>query len=55
MGIEKNGTTYIVTDCGSFWKVENVSGKLSVCYKLSKADYPAFDDVRTFILTDDLF
>ena len=55
MNIEKNGTVFAVTECNSFWKVENTTGKLSVCYKLSKKDYSTFEDVRLYVLASDVF
>lgn len=55
MNVEKNGTVYTITDQGTFWKIESVSGKLAVCYKLPKSDCATIDDVRAFIHENDLF
>lgn len=52
MTVENNNTRFEVTDAGQFWKIETVSGKLSVCYKLSKADYPDAESVKAFILNE---
>ena len=52
MAVENDNTRFTVTDAGQFWKIETVSGKLSVCYKLSKADYPDDESVKAFILNE---
>lgn len=55
MIIEKNGTAYTVTDQGTFWKIESISGKLTVRYKISKSDCATIDDVCKYIHETDLF
>ena len=46
---------YRIEELETGWKIEAVSGKLSVCYKLSKEDYPTIEDVRRCIQQDDMF
>ena len=55
MTVQKGDRQYIIQDIGAFWKIDTVSGKLTVCYKLPKSDYPDESSVEKFIFENDLF
>lgn len=52
MTVENSNSRFTIADAGKFWNIEAVSGKLSVCYKLSKEDYPDTESVKAFILNE---
>lgn len=53
--IQKGEMQYSIEEQERIWKVESVNGKLTVCYKLNKEDYPTIEDVRMCIMQSDLF
>lgn len=55
MTVQKGDMQYCIEELETGWKIEAVNGKLTVCYKLTKEDYPTFEDVRCCILRDDMF
>lgn len=55
MRVKKGEMQYSIEEQGTGWKIEAVNGKLTVCYKLTKEDYPTVEDVRDCILQDDMF
>lgn len=55
MIIQKGEMKYRIEEHERIWKVESVNGKLTVCYKLNKEDYPTIDDVRMFIMQSNMF
>lgn len=55
MTVQKGEMQYRIEEQENGWKIEAVNGKLTVCYKLTKEDYPTFEDVRRCILQDDMF
>jgi hypothetical protein len=55
MIIQKGEMKYSIEEQERIWKVESVNGKLTVCYKLNKEDYPTIDDVCIFIMQSNMF
>lgn len=55
MIIEKNGKTYTVTECRDKWTVKADSGKLSIAFDVSKELCATADELREYVLSDDLF
>lgn len=55
MTLQKGEMLYRIEELEKHWKIEAVNGKLTVCYQASKEDYPTADDVRSFILHDNMF
>ena len=55
MIIKKNDKTFIVTEFADKWKVLFDVGKLSAVYDVSKELCPTADELRAYILKNDLF
>lgn len=53
--IEKDGRVLTVQEFSQKWKVSTDKGGLQVSYDISKADYPTFDDLKTYVLSDMIF
>ena len=52
MEIEKNGCIYKVVEKEKVWELTAETGKVSVVYRISKADCPAFDSLKDFFCKD---
>lgn len=55
MIIEKNGTIYIATEFIDKWTVKAETGKLLVAYNVSKELCRTADELREYILQNELF
>ncbi len=55
MVIEKNGKIYTVAELKDKWKVENKNSKLSVAFDVSKELCSTADELREYVLNNDLF
>lgn len=53
--IEKDGRVLTVQEFSQKWKVSTDKGGLQVSYDISKAVYPTFDDLKTYVLSDMIF
>lgn len=55
MIIEKNGKTYTVTESRDKWKVSADSGKLALSVDVPKEICKTTDDLRNYIMNNNLF
>lgn len=55
MHIEKNETTYSVSEFQNKWVVKTKKGKITVSYEVSKELCPTEDDLWDYVQTNDLF
>lgn len=55
MFIEKGKKKYTVTEYKSKWTVSEESGKLSVAYDVSKEICGTADELRAYVLNNNLF
>lgn len=55
MIIEKNGKAYTVTELSDKWTVKTESGKLSVAFDVSKQICTTADELREYVLQNDMF
>ena len=55
MKIEKNGKTFDVKENKKSWTIKTDSERLTVTYNIQKVDYPTFDDVKAFVMENDMF
>lgn len=55
MCIIKNGKDYSVTEYSDKWTVKADSGKLSVAFDVSKSICKTSDELREYVLKNDLF
>ncbi len=55
MCITKNRKDYSVTEYSGKWTVKADSGKLSVAFDVSKSICKTFDELREYVLKNDLF
>lgn len=55
MIIEKNGKAYTVTELSDKWTVKAESGKLSVAFDVSKKICTTADELREYVLKNDMF
>lgn len=55
MTIEKNNTTYIVTENTKTWTLTKMLGSVPVTYKVSKADCSTWEDLKTFVAENTAF
>ena len=55
MKIEKDGKIYKVTEQSKTWTVSTDKDNVIVSAKITKADCPTFDDLKTFVAENDLF
>lgn len=53
--IEKDGRVLTVQEFSQKWKVSTDKGGLQVSYDISKADYPTFDDLKAYVLSEPMF
>lgn len=53
--IEKNETTYSVSECINKWVVKTKKGKVSVSYEVSKELCATEDDLWDYVMTNDIF
>lgn len=56
MKIEKNGHIYIITETEKNWKLtEDKNGSLSVTYNIPKEIAPSADELKDYVLDNDMF
>lgn len=55
MFITKNGKEYTVTEYGNKWTVKIDNGKLSVAFEVSKSICKNSEELREYVLRNDLF
>lgn len=55
MIIEKNGNIYNITEYNTKWVVKSKSGKLSVSYDVTKDICATADELRDYIVSNDMF
>lgn len=55
MFITKNGKEYAAAEYSDKWTVKADSGKLSVAFEVSKSICETFDELREYVLKNDLF
>lgn len=54
MKIEKKGKTFNVKENKASWTIKTSSERLTVTYNIQKVEYPTFDDVKAFVMENDL-
>ena len=55
MIIEKNGNAYAVIELNDKWTVKTENGKLSVAFDVSKKICTTADELRDYVLQNDMF
>ncbi len=53
--IKKNDKTYNITECIGKWVIKSASGKLSVSFDVSKEICKTEDELRNYILSNEMF
>ena len=53
--IEKNGKAYVVTECKDKWTVKSDCGTVSVSVNVPKNICGTENEIREYVLTEDLF
>lgn len=53
--IEKDGRVLTVQEFSQKWKITTDKSGLQVSYDISKADYPTFDDLKAYVLSEAMF
>lgn len=55
MIIEKNGKIYTVAETNSKWSLKSDSGKISIVYDVPKEMCKSEEELRDYVLTNDVF
>ena len=55
MNIIKNNVEYHIIELKRFWKIVSIKGKLTIEYKIPKENCLTIDDVKSYILSNDIF
>lgn len=53
--IKKNGKEYLLEEKTKSWVLRRKEGAVELKYKLSKKDFPTFEDVQKYVAEDDIF
>ena len=54
MSIEKNGTTYEVTETAAKWTLKAMDGKVSLSYEVSKKDCETLEELKEYVAGNDI-
>lgn len=55
MKIEKDGRVYIVTETTKQWNVKTDASKMGVSYNIPKEVCGTFDDLKKYVVENELF
>lgn len=53
--IVKENTIFTIKELNKKWKISTVKGLIEITYDISKVEYPTFDELKEYILSEEIF